>query len=355
MEEESVKPRDLTMSNTKKEMMDTYNELLKKIKEKEKTGLKPEKKIEEKKKKDVVGIAETLSLDGVVNGISNLKLEIGKRLTNISDGLEEEVNKFQKIQNAIEVKEEELRELYEIEKSAESLAALIESQNIKRGEFESQMAVRRLELEREIQAIRADWEKDKKSHEALIKERDLMEVKSRERDKEEYKYSFKREQQLAKDAFEDERKKIERANQLKKEQMEKEFSEREKIISERETEFNDSQKRIIAFPKEMEEGINKAVKEATEKIKLEAKNREDLVKKEFDGERNVLTTKIQSLEKNVKEQGVQIVKLSEQLENAYQKVQDIAAKSVEGSSNTTSLANLQQFLSEQSRKQQQEK
>ena len=217
------------------------------------------------------------------------------------------------------------------------------------------MAVRRLELEREIHAIRADWEKEKKSHEALIKERDLMEVKSRERDKEEYKYSFKREQQLAKDAFDDERKKIERANQLKKEQMEKGFSERERIVSERETEFNDLQKRVISFPKEMEEGVNRAVKEATEKIKLEAKNREDLVKKEFDGERNVLTTKIQSFEKNVKEQGVQIVKLSEQLENAYQKVQDIAAKSVEGFSNTTSLASLQQFLSEQSRKQQQEK
>jgi len=129
----------------------------------------------------------------------------------------------------------------------------------------------------------------------------------------------------------------------------------EKGFSERETEFNDLQKRVISFPKEMEEGTNKAVKETAEKIKLEAKNREDLVKKEFDGERNVLTTKIQSFEKNVKEQGVQIVKLSEQLENAYQKVQDIAAKSVEGFSNTTSLASLQQFLSEQSRKQQQEK
>ena len=355
MDVESAKPRDLTMSNTKKEMLDTYNELLKQIKEREKTGLKPEKVIEEKKKKDVVSIAETLSLDGVVKGISNLKLEIGKRLTYISDGLEEEVNKFQTIQNAIEVKEEELNELYEIEKSAESLAALIESQNKKREEFEFQLAARRLELEKEIQAIRADWEKEIKSHEASIKERDLMEVRSRERDKEEYKYSFKREQQLVKDAFEDERKKVERANQLKKEQMEKEFSEREKIISERETEFNDLQEKVVAFPKEMEEGINKAVKEITEKIKLEAKNREDLVKKEFDGERNVLTTKIQSLEKNVNEQGMQIVRLSEQLENAYQKVQDIASKSVEGSSSITSLASLQQFLSDQSRKQQHEK
>ena len=65
--------------------------------------------------------------------------------------------------------------------------------------------------------------------------------------------------------------------------------------------------------------------------------------------------KIQSLEKNVNEQGMQIVRVSEQLENAYQKVQDIAAKSVEGSSSITSLASLQQFLLEQSRKQQNEK
>ena len=44
MEEESVKPRDLTMSNTKKEMMDTYNELLKKNKGKGKNGAETGKK-----------------------------------------------------------------------------------------------------------------------------------------------------------------------------------------------------------------------------------------------------------------------------------------------------------------------
>ncbi|GAF70239.1 unnamed protein product, partial [marine sediment metagenome] len=227
MAEEKIEPKELSMSNTKKEMLDAYNALLKQLQEKREAELKPEKIIEEKKKREVVEVAETLSSEGVVKEIGNLKLELGKMLTQISDGLEEEVNKYKKTQNAIKIKEEELKELYEIEKSAETLAALIEAQNQKRREFESEMTARKEELNREIQAMREEWGKEKKGHEAEMKERDAAEAKKREREKEEYGYSFKREQQLAKDKFEDEKAKTEKVIQLKKEQMEKDLTERE--------------------------------------------------------------------------------------------------------------------------------
>jgi hypothetical protein len=355
MVEEKIKPKELSMSNTKKEMLDAYNALLKQLQEKREAELKPEKKIEEKKEREVVEVAETLSSEGVVKEIGNLKLEIGKRLTHISDGLEEEVSKFNQIKKAIEIKDEELKELYEIERSAETLAALIEAQNQKRQEFELEMAARKEELNREILAIREEWEKEKKEHEAEMKERDAAEAKRREREKEEYGYSFKREQQLAKDKFEDEKAKTEKEIYLKKEQMEKELAEREKAVSEKEKELDELQKKVVAFPKEMEEAINNAVKDTTERITLEAKNRAELIRKEFDGERNVFTTRIESLEKTVKEQSAQISNLSEQLEKAYQKVQDIAVKSVEGSSSLKSLSSLQQLVSEQTRRQPQEK
>jgi len=355
MAEEKIKPKELSMSNTKKEMLDVYNILLKQLQEKREAELKPEKKIEEKKKREVVEMAEALSSEGVVNEIGNLKLEIGKRLTHISDGLEEEVIKYKKIQEAIKIKDEELKELYDIERSAETFAALIEAQNQKRQEFESEIAARKEELNREILAIREEWEKEKKEHEAEMKERDAAEAKRREREKEEYGYSFKREQQLAKDKFEDEKAKTEKEIQLKKEQMEKDLTEREKAVAEREEELGELQKKVIAFPKEMEEAINNAVKDTTERITLEAKNRAELIRKEFDGERNVLTTRIESLEKTAKEQSGQISNLSEQLEKAYQKVQDIAVKSVEGSSSLKSLSSLQQLVSEQTQRQPQEK
>ncbi len=204
-------------------------------------------------------------------------------MTQISDKLEDEVNRLNGIQKAIDIKEEEIKELYEIEKSAAALAALIEAQNQKRQEFESEMAVKKDDLMREIEKTRAEWKKEK------------------------------------------------------------------------EEELNELRQKMSVFPKELETAVNKAVKEATEKITAEAKNREQLMNKEFEGERGVLTTRIESLEKTVKRQSEQIAKLSAQLENSYQKVEDIAVKAIDGSSNLKSLANLQQMMADQTKGQSQEK
>ncbi len=108
-------------------------------------------------------------------------------------------------------------------------------------------------------------------------------------------------------------------------------------------------KGIATIKKNLERGLKKG------RITQEAKNKEELLKKEFGGERNVLTTRIESLEKTVKEQGEHITRLSGQMEQSYQKVQDIAVKAIEGSSNLQSLTSLQQMVTDQTRKQSQEK
>jgi hypothetical protein len=355
MEEKKIQPKRLTLSNTKQEMLEAYSAILKQLEAQREAELKPEKKLEEKKAKEVIQVAESLSSEGVAREISTLKIEAGKMLAQISDRLEEEIQKFKAVQNAIVLKEKELQELYEIEKSAVTLAALIESQNQKRQAFEIEMAEKKEALSQEIEALRAQREQEKKDYEEEIKERDVAEKKRRERDKDDYEYSFKREQKLTKDKFEDEKSKLEKEIQIKKEQMESEIKEREKIVAEREEELSELRKKVNAFPKELETAVTKAIKETTDRLNLEAKNREELVKKEFIGERNVLTTRIESLEKSVKEQNEQIAKLSQQLEKAYQQVQEIAVKTIEGSSTIKSFANLQQWISEQTRKAPQEK
>lgn len=355
MEEKRFQPKKLTLSHTKQEMLEAYNAVLKQLEAQRELELKPEKKLEEKKAKEVIEVAESLSTEGVSKEISNLKIEISKVLAQISDRLEEEINKFKSVQNAIMLKERELKELYEIEKSTITLAALIESQNQKRQEFEKEMAEKKEALLQEIEALRKQKEEEKKRYEEEVKERDLLEKKKREREREEYEYSFKREQKLARDRFEDEKAKLEKEIQAKKEEIEAELKEREKIISEREEELNELRKRVNAFPKELETAVTKAVKETTERLNLEAKNREELIKKEFLGERNVLMTKIESLEKIVKEQAEQIAKLSQQLEKAYQQVQEIAIKTIEGSSTSKSISNLQQWISDQIKRSSQEK
>ena len=209
--------KKLTPTNTKQEMLQAYNALLKELEEKQEGELRPEKKIEEKKIKEAVQVAESLTTEGVGKEIANLKLEIDKTLTRISDQLEREVNRFVAIRNAISAKEKEIGELYEIEKAAMSLAALIEAQNQKRQEFTAEMEDKKETLRQEIDETRAAWKKEREEHDAAVKERDGLEKKRQTREKEEFDYAFKREQQTATDRFTYEKAKLEQELKDKKE------------------------------------------------------------------------------------------------------------------------------------------
>jgi len=350
MVEKETPARKISLRNTKQEMLEAYKELSKQLQEKQKEELKPQARIEGKMEKESVAAADSLSLEGIGREVGNLKSEIGKMLVQLSNRLEEGITKYENVKKATEIKEKELEEIYEIEKTSSSLIALLEVQRQKREQFEADMAAEKVALEQAIQSRRADWDREVKQREAELQEAAVAEKKKREREIEEYRYGFQREQQLSREKFEDEKARWEREGQLKKEEMERELALRETAIAERENDLETLRKRAEAFPKELEEAVNKAILETAENKKKEYENQKELMAKEFTGERNVLTARIDSLEKTIKEQNQQISKLSSQLEKSYTQVQDIAVKAVEGSHTMKSFGNLEQIISEQSRK-----
>lgn len=297
-------------------------------------------------------------------------------LSQVSDKLELEAEKLSRIQQAVEIREKELRDLYSIEKEAQTLAALIEAQARKREEFETVMARDREALEskmtadretfmakmasdresltKEIDITRARWTEEKKTREAELKEWEAAEKKEREREKEDFEYNFKREQKLTKDAYEDEKGRLEREMQVRQAEMESVLTAREKAVADREQVLADLERRVNSFSKELEDAVGKAVQETTDRLSSEAKGREELLQKGFEGEQKVLTTRIASLEQMVKEQREQIARLTQQLEKSYQKVEDIAVKAVQGSASQSAVS-LHQMMAEQNRKQGQEK
>lgn len=323
---------------------------MKQVEEKRQSELNPERRIEEKKAEEALKAASSVMADGIEREIGSLKSEISQMLADVSEKLSAEALRFRNLQKAVETKELELREIYGIEKSAASLAALIEAQSQKKREFELEMTQQRDELHREIDETRLAWQKERQAHDVELREREVAEKKARDREKEQFEYGFKRDQQTLKDKLTDEKNTLEKELKLKKEAADKDFAERERILVERETEWNQLRVRAAAFPKELEATVEKAVKEVTEKITLEAKNREELFRKEFEGERNVLTARTQSQEKALKDLVDQNTRLNNQLEAAYKKVQEIAEKTIESAGHGKALADLQKFLVEQGRK-----
>ncbi len=345
--------KKLTATNTKQEMLDSYNDLVKQFEEKREAEATSEVKVAEKGARLAVAVADTLTTEGIVREISSLKLEVGKVLTTLSDQLEQEAGRYESVKRAIADKEKELAEIYEIQKAASSLAALIESQHQKKDEFEEDMTSRKEALIREIEEIRADWQKEKQQRAAEEKEQAAVDAKRKAREKEEFDYALQRQRQLAKDAFEKEKEEyaekagsLEREIALRREQSDRSFTERELAIAGQEQELADLRVRVASFPQELEKRETAAVKAAVDKQQSEAKYRLDILQKEFDGEKNVLTTRIAAMEAVIKEQATRIGKLNEQIEKSYSQVQDIALKAVEGSAAFKAFAGMPQRQSE---------
>jgi len=116
MTEANEKIKKITLLNTKKEMLEAYNALVKQLSKKEENELPPEELKEKKRKEEIMKDIDSLSSADVIKSISALKIEIGNLLATISNKMEEGVNKYIKIKEAILLKEKELQEIYEIEK-----------------------------------------------------------------------------------------------------------------------------------------------------------------------------------------------------------------------------------------------
>lgn len=299
---EKPAPRKRSTASAKQQTLDAIVEATPLVEQRLAASATAEQRLEKRAADNAVAVADAISSEGVVKSISELRSSVGKMLAQLSDRLEEEAGKYVQIQRAIVAKQQELQEIYEIQKSASTLTALIEAHQRKQDEFEKDLEEQREELAREIETNRQEWAEEKKQHEIEIKERDAAEQKKRDRDREEYQYKFSREQKLAKDQFEDESSKSQREFEEQKTETEKQLAQREKAIAQQEKEIAELRAKSDGFNKAIQSAVTEAIAEANQRAKSDSATREELLKREFAGEKNVLQTRIASLEQTVKEQ-----------------------------------------------------
>ena len=341
-------PNEISMKNTKKEMLDLIETLNNEIKNKEKENLNPEKIKQEAKQKSIVEESDKIVDAALATHIHQLKVSINKELTTLSDKLEAEAGKYQNLKNAIEIKEAELNEIYGVEKATAELAVILEAQKSTQEDFECEMhdkkeqlenelIEKKIKLENEIRETKEQREKEKAALQFIEKETKNNIEKERKRENEEYEYQLKRRRQLEENKLADDLEKLEKELALKNVDFDKkyqektiELNEREKEVSEREMKMNELQDKVNSFPAELDASVKSAVQEIKERLTADFTQKEKLLQKGFEGEINVLTAKISAFETLVKEQTKQIEKLNLQQEKAYEKVQDIANKAVSG-------------------------
>jgi hypothetical protein len=331
----------VSIKSTKNQIMDGYNELLRKL-QSQKTE-EPKKVQEQQQKIGLTDKAKSLSNQGIVEGIANLKVSVSAELDKLGDKFAAEYKKFEELQQAITIEKQNLEDLYQLSANTDSLAVMLLAQKEKREQFEQEMEQRKQELtekintekdrhETEITEKRSLWKKEQTDQILVAKEEAIKIKKEREREEEEYKYTLKINRKKEIDLYEEKKQKLEKELAEKKAAFEKEFTERKAAIEAAETELLELRKKNTGFPTELEKAVNNAIKSTVEKMETTHKFEVQLREKEVEGELKLKEQTILAMNGKIKEMENNIKEMSQKTAKAETSVKDIAMKAIESSS-----------------------
>lgn len=281
---------------------------------------------------------EGVSVEGVVQRISGLGLEVSKALAEVSDKLVREVNLLASVRETVELERKEIERLHKIDIAATALDQMVQD-----------YARQKEQLEAEIAAGRAAWEEESARAERERKEQEENLRKQRQREMEDYEYKKALERKKAQDKYDEEIRVTEKKNAERQEKLEKGWQEREAALKEREEELARLRKEAEDFPARLQKEAQAAVTQAKRDTAAQFEQQTLVLKKDAETERRLAELQVKGLEENATRQAAQIAALEKQLAEAKQQVQDIAVKAIEGASGAKALSHINQIAMEQAK------
>ena len=301
----------------------------------------PDAKSEEaarQRESEVRAVVESVTVEGVVQRLSGLGLEVNKSLAGIGAKMTEEVQLLGSVREAVALERRELERLHKIDVGATALDQLV-ADHIREKQH----------LELEISAQRAAWEEESARVERERKEQDENLKKQRQREIEDYEYKKNLERKKAQDKYDEEQRLVEKKNLERQEKLEKSWQEREAALKEREEELARLRKESEAFPSRLQKEAEAAVVQARREAELRFEQQTIVLQKDAETERRLAELRVKALEEANARLAAQAAALEKQLADAKQQVQDIAVKAIEGASGAKALAHINQIAMEQAK------
>ncbi len=300
-----MKKEEITLKNTKQEILDALNEALLRERNAAKVKSNP---IEEAKAKQV-GKAVTETKKNVEQNIFSQEL----------------VNKFKDLELAISAEEEKLQNLYGVEKELNNLTLVINTGKDFLINLENHKKNESAKIEEDLKALEAEY--TKKTND-LVKEFELKSESlktERKREIEEYDYKVKRERELANNAWEDEKKSRELALKLAEEQTKKLLDD----AKDKAKYLEDLEKKVNDIPNLINKEYERGKKEATSELEKEYKYNTELLKKDFQNTIDRQNDKIITLQEELNKASALNTSLQEKMDKAYIELKELATKTVE--------------------------
>lgn len=321
----------VAIKDSKQQLMQAFQQIIIDRKKLESKIATKQEEAEKAKNQELLAVASTYTVDSIVKGLADLQLEFGSIVNALSEKLAKENSKLDELNSAIEIETQRLQDLQQIRVVADVLDILTQEHQEKLKNLEQDITNKREALEKEITIKRKEWQKDQAEFEEALQAYNDLLAKQRALETEEYQYKLETNQKLSTDAYEAKKLKLEREITEASQEKDKNWAEREKILTERQALFSEYQQKVAAFPNELEEAIKKAREEAIKETNQKAKVEADLFEKEWESGKQNYELKIQSLEETIKKQNEQIEGISAQLQAALKQAQDLAMRAFDSS------------------------
>ncbi len=281
---------------------------------------------------------EGVSVDGVVEQISRLGLEINRALSGISEKLVEEVNQLATLRLAVGLERQEIERLHKIDVAATALDLLVQEYEQRKAQLESEIALQRSVWEENVQAA----ERERKEQEETLR-------KQRQRDIDEYEYKKNLERKRAQDKYDEELRLQEKKNKDRQETLDKSWAQREAALGDQESELARLRKESAEFPARLQHEIEQAAARAAKEAQQQSDQQAMLLKKDAESDRRIAELQIKTLEDLVARQNGQIADMQKRMDEAKKQVQEIAVRAIEGASGAKTLAHVNDIAMEQAK------
>ena len=341
----------VTEKSTKTEIFEAYEAATKALKAKEQSQLNPEKVKASKRKNEVIEKVKAFSVDGVSRGIETVRSRAASILAQVEQDMVAQLGELESVQEALNARQTELKEIYGIEAEATGLAALVEAQRDRRNTFEKEILERRAAFDAEMAAARTAWNIEKTEYmrnQSLRNEQDQV---ARTRELETSKYNFERDQKAKYDKLTDELTVRTKAFEADMEQRMKTYSAQLEALAKRELLQKDLETKVAALETEKASllaSIEGKLAAATESAKKSAQVgfgiEVNAIKKSYEADVTVLKGKVETLTAQVDEYRAANNMLTNKLEAAYAKVQSVAERALEAQGGRQALAAVQQAV-----------
>lgn len=290
-----------------------------------------EEEAEKEKNRTVVETVSQYTADSIVRGLADLQLQFGDTIAGLSTLLTTETAKLDDLKRAIAVENQHLQELQQTRVVADALYIVTQEHQEKLRALEQRSTNERELLEKETTSTRKTWQQEQQEFDVNLTENNELLQRDRTRQEEDYGYDTERQRKIARDEYEEIKRLQEREIQETAQAKEKNWAERDRTLAANQKLLEEYQRKVAAFPTELQEAINKSREEGIRDANQEAKVKTDLLEKEWEATKQGYELQIQSLEVKIQKQTEQVTEISTQLQTALRQAQELAMRAFESS------------------------